>query len=80
LDKEYDMEHIDALLTRLALDPFASLQIRQANDGKLVRERLRTAITCADVASVAGADWSACDTCSDPGTDDHDPFRNQDTD
>jgi hypothetical protein len=72
------MEHMDAVLTELALDPFASLQLRHAGvtrvDGTVVGAgALRAALANVD-AAIAGADWSACETCSDPGTDDHDPF------
>jgi hypothetical protein len=74
------MERIDAVLTQLALDPFESLLLRDSSvttrrEGTFSAADLRTALASTDHIAIAGADWSACETCSDPGTDDHDPFR-----
>jgi len=73
------MEHLDNIVTRLAFDPFASLELRHAGlatlGGAPVRaESLRAALAATDAAGIAGADWAACETCCDPGTDDFDPF------
>jgi hypothetical protein len=73
------MEHVAELMTRLALDPFASLALRDAGvatlDGTAVgAAALRAALAATDAAAIAGPDWAACETCCDPGTDDSDPF------
>lgn len=73
------MKSINRALTELALDPFAVLL--SARDGQVqlggqafAAAELRAALAAPDPA-LAGDGWASCDTCSDPGTDEHDPFR-----
>lgn len=74
------MDPIEALLTEIALDPFAALSFAETPDHRPAQpqnlaEALRTALAANEHAAIAGPDWQACETCSDPGTDEHDPFQ-----
>lgn len=73
------MEAINRALTELALDPFEALLSAHSGQAQLgghafATASLRAALAAPDPA-LAGNGWASCDTCSDPGTDEHDPFR-----
>jgi len=64
------MEQLSEVLTQLALDPFGSLLLDDE-----ARVALRAALDAPDASAIAGSDWDACKTCSDPGTDQFDPYN-----
>jgi hypothetical protein len=76
------MESMIRMLTELALDPYAELDIERL--GSLVSEGQRYSLAelgaalepnSAESARAAGVDWTPAMTCSDPGPDEFDPFK-----
>jgi len=75
------MEALGHALTQLALDPFESLFADDsatftAGERVCTREELVRALEPdpSQARRIAGVDWARCDTCSDPGPDEPDPF------
>jgi len=72
------MHTLNDVVTALSLDPFAALQL--ASEGSaLAADRGYSAAELSAAlqvppAGLAALDWSSCDTCSDPGPDEFDPF------
>ena len=72
------MQSLNEIVTALSLDPFESLRLVDdrsvvVGDQTYSRAELSAALQASPLALDAG-DWSSCDTCSDPGPDEFDPF------